>query len=147
MNHSRELLCGFRSDPTVVSAFISYSQLKDQGARSWRPAHDVAALQLWTYIMKSPSQNWLRRLRAVMPPLPPRYDGGGVYALDGAVMLTSSTVSGNSTSGNYATGGGISVNRGAVTLTSSIVSGNSTSGIGANGGDNPDSITLGSSRW
>jgi len=58
--------------------------------------------------------------------------GGGVYAR-GAVTLLESTVSGNSTSGYASSGGGIFAG-GAVTLTRSTVSGNSTAGISAGGG-------------
>ena len=48
--------------------------------------------------------------------------GGGIYNEGGTVMLSSSTVSGN-TAGNP--GGGISNNQGTITLTNSTVSGNS----------------------
>ena len=51
----------------------------------------------------------------------------------GAVTLTQSTVSGNSTAGASADGGGI-LAYGAVTLTQSTVSGNSTAGERADGG-------------
>lgn len=59
-------------------------------------------------------------------------DGGGIYAV-GAVTLIDSTVSGNSTTGDFSDGGGISSN-GNVTVTQSTVSGNSTAGIFARGG-------------
>ena len=59
--------------------------------------------------------------------------GGGIFSL-GSVSLISSTLSGNSTAGNYAHGGGIYTSSGEVTLTSSTVSGNSTAGFGADGG-------------
>ncbi len=58
-------------------------------------------------------------------------DGGGIFA-SSVVTLTSSTISGNSTTGNYASGGGIRTISGDVTLTSSTVSGNS-SGFRAGG--------------
>ena len=59
---------------------------------------------------------------------------GGIFTRSGDVSLTSSTLSGNSTSGNDADGGGIFTRSGDVSLTSSTLSGNSTSGGGANGG-------------
>ncbi len=59
--------------------------------------------------------------------------GGGIYSL-GTVRLNSSTVNGNSTTGNSAFGGGIHVRAGSVLLTSSTVSGNSTGASGAEGG-------------
>ena len=69
-------------------------------------------------------------------------DGGGIRAFSGAVTLTSSTVSGNS-SGRF--GAGISTDSGAVTLTNSAISVNSNlsdgGGIDTSSGD----ITLTSS--
>jgi hypothetical protein len=50
------------------------------------------------------------------------------------VTLTNSTVSGNSTAGNFAKGGGIYARTGAVTLTGSTVSGNQVTGINSEGG-------------
>ena len=60
--------------------------------------------------------------------------GRGIFARNGDVTLTNSTVSGNSTHGDYAGGGGIFARNGDVTLTESTVSGNSTYGRGAGGG-------------
>ena len=57
-------------------------------------------------------------------------DGGGIRTNSGAVMLTGSTVSGNSTTGSNASGGGIFSGSGAVTLTDSTVSGNTSAGDG-----------------
>ena len=55
-------------------------------------------------------------------------NGGGIrFASDGALDLTNSTISGNSTSGNSAVGGGVFAS-GTATLTNSTVSGNSTLG-------------------
>ncbi len=48
-------------------------------------------------------------------------DGGGIYAPWGAVTLTSSTVSGNTT---FSRGGGIFTSRGGLTVASSTISGN-----------------------
>jgi hypothetical protein len=60
--------------------------------------------------------------------------GGGIFTLSGAVTLTQSTLSGNSTAGLFAFGGGINTSSGAVTLTNSTLSGNSTTGRDAYGG-------------
>jgi len=60
--------------------------------------------------------------------------GGGIYTSSGNVSLTSSTVSGNITTGTFAYGGGIYTNSGSVSLTSSTVSGNSGTGSYARGG-------------
>ena len=61
-------------------------------------------------------------------------EGGGAVRSTGArLTLTDSTVSGNSTAGNYAHGGGI-YGRHDVTVTNSTVSGNSTAGDYADGG-------------
>ena len=81
MNAKRGLLRGFRSSPAVAAAFTTYAERKDQRTRTVRPAHNAAAAELWGYMMTTPSQQWLRRLRTLLPPFPPKYTGGGVYAL------------------------------------------------------------------
>lgn len=58
--------------------------------------------------------------------------GGGIHSAVGALALTNSTVSGNSTAGIYGHGGGIA--GGEMTLNNSTVCGNSTLGRGADGG-------------
>ena len=77
----RGLLRGFRSDPAVANAFATYAERKDRRSHALRPAHNTAATALWSYIMATPSQHWLRRLRSFIPPLPPHFTGGGVYTL------------------------------------------------------------------
>ncbi len=68
-------------------------------------------------------------------------NGGGIFSF-GAVTLTQSTVSGNSTAGYSAAGGGIYA-AGAVTLTQSTVSGNSTAGnFSYGGGIRASAVTL-----
>jgi len=52
-------------------------------------------------------------------------EGGGIFSSLGTVTLTSSTINGNSTTGLFVAGGGIR-STGTVTLTNSIVSGNYT---------------------
>jgi hypothetical protein len=54
-------------------------------------------------------------------------DGGGVYSLGGTVMLTNTTISGNTVRGS---GGGVSSLAGTVTLTNTTVSGNTAGGGG-----------------
>ena len=81
MSHQRRPLRGFTSCPVVVDTFTTYAERKDLRARGVHAAHDTAALALWSYIMGSPTQRWLQRLRAYIPPLPPHYDSGGVYVL------------------------------------------------------------------
>ena len=61
-------------------------------------------------------------------------NGGGIHARSGAVTLTNSTLSGNSTSGRSADGGGINILNGSVSLYSSTLTGNSTTGRFAAGG-------------
>ena len=60
--------------------------------------------------------------------------GGGIYTDSGSVTLTGSSVDENSTSGNSAEGGGIATNSGAVTLIDSTANRNSTEGNGSSGG-------------
>ena len=61
--------------------------------------------------------------------------GGAIlFSSSDTLTVTSSTVSGNSTSGYLSDGGGIGTNSGSVILTSSTLSDNSTSGSGAEGG-------------
>ena len=62
------------------------------------------------------------------------YSGGGIRLSGGALNLTDSTVSGNSTVGSQASGGGIFSTRNNVILTNSTVSGNTATGDGAGGG-------------
>ena len=57
-------------------------------------------------------------------------DGGGIYNASGSLVLTNSTVSGNSATGYYSTGGGIYNPSGTLTVTNSTVSGNSAVGSG-----------------
>ncbi len=54
--------------------------------------------------------------------------GGAIYSASGAVTVTQSTLSGNSTAGSYARGGAIYAGSGAVTVSQSTLSGNSTTG-------------------
>ncbi|WP_197526772.1 beta strand repeat-containing protein, partial [Botrimarina colliarenosi] len=60
--------------------------------------------------------------------------GGGISASAGNVSLVNSTVSNNTTTGQQAYGGGIHTHRGDISLTNSTVSGNSTAGYYAYGG-------------
>ncbi|WP_146446537.1 right-handed parallel beta-helix repeat-containing protein, partial [Botrimarina colliarenosi] len=62
------------------------------------------------------------------------HGGGILFSSNGALTLTSSTVSANSTTGDYGFGGGIRTGTGSVSLTNSTVSGNSTTGPTASGG-------------
>ena len=61
--------------------------------------------------------------------------GGGIrFDSNGLLTLTTSTVSGNSTHGNFSDGGGIFSSSGNVTVAQSTISGNRTDGINARGG-------------
>jgi hypothetical protein len=60
--------------------------------------------------------------------------GGGIHSNTGGVTLTNSTLSGNSTSGVGSNGGGIHSTAGDISLTSSTFSGNSATGSGSKGG-------------
>jgi hypothetical protein len=59
-----------------------------------------------------------------------RGDGGGIYTRAGSVSVTSSTISGNSATGQRGDGGGIYTFSGSVSVTSSAISGNSASDDG-----------------
>lgn len=62
-------------------------------------------------------------------------DGGAVQMLSsGNLTITNSTLSGNSTSGDYASGGAIFTYSGNVTVSNSTLSGNSTVGLESDGG-------------
>ncbi|MFN0053941.1 MAG: beta strand repeat-containing protein [Planctomycetales bacterium] len=60
--------------------------------------------------------------------------GGAIYSRNGAVKITGSTISGNSTTGVNAAGGAIWLGSGALTISDSQVTGNSTVGKYAGGG-------------
>ncbi len=60
--------------------------------------------------------------------------GGAIYTSSGTISLVGSTIANNSTAGFFAPGGGILTSTGAVTLTDSTISGNFTTGDNSSGG-------------
>ncbi|MEM9030137.1 MAG: right-handed parallel beta-helix repeat-containing protein, partial [Pseudomonadota bacterium] len=111
------------TDITDVAASLDGQDLLDDNSRLFNARGD-AALSL-TALTLTGGRTTAEDARG---------DGGAIRSGDGAVTLTDSAVSGNSTAGSYNPGGGIRSVDGAVTLTNSTVSGNSTAGASAGGG-------------
>jgi hypothetical protein len=61
------------------------------------------------------------------------YGGGGIWG-EGTLIITQSTISGNSTTGYNAHGGGISTSNGSVEIRQSTITGNHAGGLGSIGG-------------